>query len=150
MKALTADWWDHHRRRMSCWHHDRLDQILDDLAVMQTEILELQQELADRPARITITPTDQEGTTMTSFAPGQTITFTAVSDNAEGQPVTDTYTWTTTAGTIVPGTDDTTITISDAPLGDLTVTATDPAGLAGSVTVTVADQTPATVTVTAA
>lgn len=101
------------------------------------------------PATITVTPTDQEGNIVSSFAPGAIITFTAVSDNAEQQPVADTYTWATTAGTIVSGADSTTVTISDAPLGDVTVTATDPAGLSGSVTVTVADQTPATVTVTA-
>lgn len=83
-----------------------------------------------------------------SFAPGATITFTAVSDNAEGMAVADTYTWTSDAGTIVPGPDSSTITISDAPLGDVTATATDPLGLTASATATVADDTPASVTVT--
>lgn len=82
------------------------------------------------------------------FAPGATITFTAVSDNAEGMAVADTYTWTATAGTIVAGADSSTVTISDAPLGDVTATAMDPLGLAASGTATVADLTPATVTVT--
>jgi hypothetical protein len=139
---------------MACWHPGRLDEAFEDIHRMEAEILQLQQELAAQhattPAVITITPTDQEGNIVTTYAPGQTATFTAVSDNAENQPVADTYTWSTTAGTIVPGADTTTVTISDAPLGDLTVTATDPAGLSGTVTVTIADQTPASVTVTAA
>lgn len=109
-----------------------------------------------RPVSVTVTAS-QRGTSMTDFAPGATITFSAATDNAEGvalatdatgQPFT--YTWTASAGTIVAGADTTTITISDAPLGEVTVTATDNAGFAGSVTVTVADQTPTSVTVTAA
>lgn len=129
-----------------------------DFAELERTLLRLERELHDafrhchhhhhpddRPASITVTTLGD----IVSFAPGQTITFTAASENAEQQPVADTYTWTTTAGTIVDGADSNTVTISDAPLGDLTVTATDPAGLSGSVTVTVADQTPASVTVTA-
>lgn len=146
--ALTADWFTHHRERMTHWHRDRLEEVLADIAVMQQEIEQLQHEQAGQPASVTVTAT-LEGQTMSSFAPGATITFTAASTNKEDITVTDTYTWTTTAGTIVPGTDDTTVTISDAPLGDFTVTATDPASLTGSTTVTVADQTPTTVTVTA-
>ena len=148
MRALEAEWFARHRSRMACWHHDRLDEALRDIALMQREIEQLQQELAGRPASVHVTAS-QEGNTMSSFAPGAPITFTAVTDNAEGAPVADTYTWTTTAGTIVPGPDSTTITISDAPLGDVTATATDPSGLSGSATATVADQTPASVTVTA-
>lgn len=148
MRALEAEWFAEHRQRMACWHHGRLDEALRDIALMQREIEQLQQENASRPASVHVTAS-QEGHTMSSFAPGQTITFTAVSDNAENVVVADTYSWSTTAGTIVPGADTTTVTISDAPLGDLTVTATDPAGLSGSVVATVADQTPASVTVTA-
>ncbi len=132
-------------------HHadfDEIEQHLDHLDREVAQLLALARANDRAPARITLTATT-EGTPMTTFAPGQTITFAAVSDNAEGAPVGDTYTWATTAGTIVAGADTTTVTISDAPLGDVTVTATDPAGLSGSVTVTVADQTPATVTVTA-
>ncbi len=116
-------------------HHadfDEIEQHLDHLDREVAQLLALARANDRAPARITLTATT-EGTPMTTFAPGQTITFAAVSDNAEGAPVGDT----------------TTVTISDAPLGDVTVTATDPAGLSGSVTVTVADQTPATVTVTA-
>lgn len=149
MHAFTAEWFSHHRERMACWHHERPHDALEDIRRMEAEILELLEQRSTTPTRITITPTDQEGNIVTTFAPGQTATFTAVSDNAEGAPVADTYTWSTTAGTIVPGADDTSITISDAPLGDLTVTATDPAGLTGTVTVTIADQTPASITVTA-
>lgn len=153
MRALSAEWWGHHRERQSCWHPDRLDEALHDIATMQREIQQLQQELAQQhdntPTAVTITATNQEGHTMTTYAPGATATFTAVANNAEGQPVTDTYTWATTVGTIVDGADTTTVTISDAPLGDLTVTATDLNGITGSVTVTIADQTPASVTVTA-
>lgn len=58
-KALSPDWFAHHRERMSCWHHDRLDEVLQDLDVMQAEILELQQELATEhdttPTAITLT-----------------------------------------------------------------------------------------------
>lgn len=122
-------------------HLDRLDHDVDQLLALA--------RANDRaPAHITVTTTDQEGTTMTTFAPGATITFTAGSENAENQAVADSYTWTTTAGTIVPGPDSTTITISDAPIGDVTATATDPLGISGSATATVADQTPATVNVT--
>lgn len=149
MRALSSEWFTHHRARMACWHHDRIDEALDDIRRMEAEILELLEQRSTTPTHVTVTATDQEGNTMSTFAPGQTITFTAASANAEGVAVTDTYTWATTAGTIVDGTDSTIVTISDAPLGDLTVTATDPAGLAGSVTVTVADDTPTTVTVTA-
>jgi len=149
MRGLTAEWFAHHRSRMACWHHERPEEALEDIRRMEAEILELLEQRSTTPTRITITPTDQEDNIVTTYAPGQTATFTAVSDNAEGQTVADTYSWTTTAGTIVAGADTTSITISDAPLGDLTVTATDPAGLSGSVTVTIADQTPATVTVTA-
>lgn len=155
MKALEADWFARHRSRMACWHPDRLDEALRDIAAMQQEIQQLQHELAGHPASVHITAS-QEGHTMSDFAPGTTITFTAATLNAEGVPLTTdtngqpfTYTWTTTAGTIAPGPDTTTITISDAPLGDVTATATDNAGFTGQTTATVADQTPATVTVTA-
>jgi hypothetical protein len=148
MRGLTAEWFTHHRSRMACWHHERPEEALEDIRRMEAEILELLEQRSTTPTSISIYTT-LEGAPMTTFAPGQTITFTAVSDNAEGQPVADTYTWSTTTGTIVDGADSTTVTISDAPLGDLTVTATDPTGLTGEVTVTVADQTPASVTVTA-
>jgi hypothetical protein len=138
----------HARRRHQC-DFNELERDLEALDGELRAVLAHCQPCGDRPAAVTVTAT-LEGQPMSSFAPGATITFTAVSDNAEQQPVADTYTWATTAGTIVSGADSTTITISDAPLGDVTVTATDPAGLAGSVTVTVADQTPASVTVTAA
>lgn len=160
MKALSSEWFQEHRGRMACWHHDDLSQIRHDLATMQHEIDQLEAELAAQhdttPTAVTITATNQEGTPMTTYAPGATITFTAATVNAEQQPLaTDTngqpftYTWTASAGTIVPGPDTTTITISDAPLGDVTATATDNAGFSGQTTATVADQTPAGVTVTA-
>ena len=151
MKALSAEWFTHHRERMSCWRHHELDDlgtVVLDLEQMLWEVHDLIQSELAQPKCVHVTAS-QEGNPMSSFAPGATITFTAVTDNAEGAPVTDTYTWSTTAGTIVDGPDNTTVTISDAPLGDLTVTATDTAGLSGSATVTVADQTPASVTVTA-
>lgn len=157
MRALSSQWFAAHRERMACWHHDDLGQILEDVEQIKHEVWELIQLQLHIPANVTVTATDQEGNTMSTFAPGATITFTAATVNAEGTPLaTDadgnpfTYTWATTAGTIAPGADTSVITISDAPLGDLTVTATDPAGLAGTVTVTVADQTPVAVTVTAA
>lgn len=154
--ALTAEWFTHHRSRIACWHRDRLDEVLEDLATMQAEIQQLQQQIAGRPASVHITAS-QEGNPMASFAPGKPITFTATTDNAEGvalatdetgQPFT--YTWTTTAGTLVAGADSTTVTISDAPLGDVTVTATNNLGFVSLPCVaTVADQTPTQVTVTA-
>lgn len=94
MRALSADWWSHHRQRMTCWHPDRLNEALADIAVMQREITELQQELAQQhdttPTAVHITATDQEGNTMTTYAPGQTATFTATSTNTEGATVADT------------------------------------------------------------
>lgn len=149
MHALTAEWFTAHRERMACWHHERPHDALEDIRRMEAEILELLEQRSTTPSRVTITPTDQEGNIVTTYAPGATATFTATSTNAEGAPVADTYTWTATTGTIVPGADDTTITISDAPVGDLTVTATNPAALSNSVTVTIADSTPASITVTA-
>lgn len=140
--------------RHLCHHrlHADFAEIERHLDLLQREVEQLT-ELAranDRaPAHVTVRSTDTKGTPMSTFAPGATITFTAVSDNAEGAPVADSYTWTTTAGTIVDGADTTTITISDAPVGDVTVTATDALGISGSVTVTVADSTPVSVTVTA-
>jgi hypothetical protein len=152
MRAFEASWFSHHRERMACWHRDRLAEALEDVRRMEAEILELEQEIVNQrsttPTHVHVTAS-LEGAPMSSFAPGQTITFTAVSDNAEGLAVADAYTWATTAGTVVDGADSTSITISDAPLGDLTVTATDPAGISGTVTVTIADTTPASVTVTA-
>jgi hypothetical protein len=176
MRALTSDWFTEHRRRISCWHEDRLDEALEDIALMQAEIEQLQQENADRPASVHVTASLEgqtmssfapgapitftaslEGQTMSSFAPGAPITFTAATDNAEGVALTTdtsgqpfTYTWTTSAGTIVTGADTSVITISDAPLGDVAATATNNVGLVSlPCDATVADQTPATVTVTA-
>lgn len=152
MKALSSEWFTHHRERMSGWHHHELDDLADvinDLEQMLIEVHDLVRSELAEPKHVTVTAS-QEGNTMTSFAPGATITLTAVSDNAENVPVADTYTWTTIAGTISAGPDSTTATLVNAPLGDVTVTATDPAGLVGTLTVTVADQTPATITVTAA
>jgi UDP-N-acetylglucosamine enolpyruvyl transferase len=130
-----------------------LDQLQDEIADEQNTLTHIRAQLAellrrtpDRvPTHVTVTT---EGNLM-SYAPGQTITFTAVSNNAEGFPVADQYTWTVSAGTPIAGPDSSSITVSDAPLGDVTATATDLLGLAGSVTVSVVDQTPATVTVTA-
>jgi hypothetical protein len=135
-----------HARRHSCCSQE-VERHLDELQAEVDQLLALARANDRAPARIHVTVTT-EGNTMTTFAPGAPITFTAGSDNAENQPVADTYTWTSTAGTIVPGPDSTTITISDAPLGDVTATATDPLGIAGSATATVADQTPTVVNVT--
>lgn len=131
-----------------------LDQLLIEIAAENVELADIRAQLAEllrrtpdhTPAHVTV---QVEGTSM-SFAPGQTITFTATSDNAEGLPVADDYTWTVSAGTPVAGPDTSSVTVSDAPLGDVTATATDSLGLSGSVTISVVDQTPAVVTVTAA
>jgi hypothetical protein len=57
--ALTPEWFSHHRNRMANWHRDRLDEALEDIATMQREITELQQELAAQhdttPTQITLT-----------------------------------------------------------------------------------------------
>lgn len=151
--TYSSEWFAEHREHLGWWRHGNERRILDYLAELQAEMEQLLRAQQATPVKVTVTAT--QGDTM-SKAPGETITFTATTDNAEGvalaadangQPFT--YTWETTAGTIVPGADTTTITVSDAPLGDVTATATGSAGFVGSATETVADQTPTSVNVTA-
>lgn len=59
MRALSGDWFAHHRERMACWHEGRIDEVIREMAEMQAEICELQQELAQQhdttPAQIILT-----------------------------------------------------------------------------------------------
>ena len=148
--ALTPEWFAHHRERMSLWHHSRLDEALADIAVMQTEIEQLQQQLAAQPAAVTITATS-EGLVMPQFPQNATIDLTADVKNAEQVDIPDVVAWTTTGGTLTPNpTDSRTATLVNTPLGDTTVTATTSNGLAATYTVTTVDSVPASITVSGA
>lgn len=144
--ALTAEWFTHHRERMSRWHRDDLKQILEDLATMQAEIQQLQQQLAGHPASGTITATTKDGTVTDTYAPGTTIYLTAGSFlNAEGAPITGTVpgTWASDQGTITanPANADE-AQLVNVPLGTAVVTFTTTGGLVLNYTAVVADQTP--------
>jgi hypothetical protein len=157
MRALTADWWDHHRSRMACWHHDRLDDVIREMAEMQAEICELQQELAAQhdttPTAGTITATTKDGTMTDTYAPGQTIYLTAGNfTNTEGAPVTGTVTgtWTADQGTVTqnPNNPDKAQIDGATTLGDINATFTADTGLVLTYQATIADQTPTAGTIT--
>lgn len=152
MKALSPDWWDHHRRRMSCWHHDDLHQVLQDLDIMQAEIEQLLAERSTRPTAGHITATTKDGTMSDTYAPGATIYLTAGDfTNAENQPLTGPVpgTWASDQGTITanPNNADE-ATLVNAPLGTVNVTFTADSGLVLTYQATIADQTPTAGTVT--
>lgn len=156
MRALSGDWFAHHRERMACWHHDRLDEALHDIRRMEAEITELQQELAQQrsttPATVTITARDKDGTMTDTYAPGATIYLTATVTNAEGTPLTGIAgTWATDQGTITQNPNNPQeATLVNAPVGqfNVTFTTTGDTVVGSSYPGTVADQAPATVTIT--
>lgn len=101
MKALTGEWFAHHRGRMACWHHDRPHDALEDIRRMEAEILELLEQRKTTPATATITAYRQDGTMSDTYKLGDPIYLSVDVRNAEGDALTGVEgNWTVSSGTL--------------------------------------------------